>query len=196
MDLAKLLFFVICSMFVATVVAAHSGAPMTANNRDRIIHPDDQRHAAYVRAKTWGELIAAQAQRACTPLSFARAQGDTDPVPLEVVRNGEGCVLVHCFRRPDLTAAVIEPVVAAALAEVFGAPLASMPRNAQGELENVFYRDERAISERTGVPPLLPADSFYVEFPAGVSSLMADAPTLRDRMALNVKKFWSTIGPG
>lgn len=139
----------------------------------------------------WEQRIMNMANVACTPLAFAIAAGDDMPIPLEVVRNNSGCVVIHFFRRPDVKEGQGAPVVRMAMAEVFGAPPESM-RDKDGELGNVFYRDEKKIMVKYNLPrPVLPADSWYVEFPAMYSSILADSEMLRNDLALKVKKWWA-----
>jgi len=139
----------------------------------------------------WRRRILETAQVACTPLVFAIANGDDVPIPLEVVRNDSGCVVIHFFRRPDIAEGQGGPVVRAALAEEFGPPPNSM-RNEIGVLENVFYRDEELIMKTNNLPSrVLPSDSWYVEFPAVYSSILSDSETLKNKLALLTKKWWS-----
>jgi len=155
-------------------------------------------------AKVLQARIQAQAERACTPLYLAKAQGDDMPVPFEVGRNGDRRLVIHFFRRPDLSKQGVEPVVAAVMLDVFGRPVDSMRKDVLDEngrtvnvLGDVFFRDEKKIKESMGLPrQVMPADSWYVEFPDGFSSLLPDSDTLRDRIALSIKQQWVVKGPG
>lgn len=145
------------------------------------------------QSQGWRKKIEACATRACTPLKFARAMGDDMALPMEVVRNDQGQVVVHIFRRPDVPAEKAEPVALAALLEVFGPPTPGM-RDADGQIKGAFYRDETEIMRLEGLTrPVLPTDSWYLEFPAEMSMILPDAEGLRDRLALAVRRLWLAL---
>lgn len=128
--------------------------------------------------------------RACNPLVFSTAMGDDMPLPLEVVRNENGHVVVHIFRRPDIHQERGEAVVAAAILDVFGPPRPSQ-RDKDGGLKECFYRDEEAIRAQSGFKrKLLPADSWYLEFPHDVSMILPGTDMLRDKLVAAIKAAW------
>lgn len=141
----------------------------------------------------WRDKLERCAQRACTALKFSAALGDDMPLPLEIVRNDAGHVVVHIFRRPDVPAEVGERVVAKAMLDVFGPPRPSQ-LDADGQLKDCFYRDEEAIRLAEGLKrKLLPSDSWYTEFPDDVSMILPGTDYLRDKLALAVKTAWTTM---
>lgn len=134
-------------------------------------------------------------QRAVQPLKFAQAIGDDMPLPLEVVRDDQGRIVVHIFRRPDIAVERAEPVVAAAMAAVFGKPTPGM-RGKDGELLNVFYRDEEQIRLQNSFPKkIMPTDSWYAEFPRDVSMILPAPEYLKDKLATEVKERWNRSQP-
>ena len=117
------------------------------------------------------------------------------PIPFEVTRNGEGKVVIHFFRRPDVQIKAGGDVVASALEDVFGRPTPSMFDKTKKQLVDCFYRDEEAIRVELGLKrPMLKADSWYVEFPVDTSAVLPESDYLRDRLAARIKEHWATKG--
>lgn len=144
---------------------------------------------------SWRDKIERCSKRACTPLKFSQAMGDDMPLPLEVVRNDQGRVVVHVFRRPDIAYEKGDAVVAKAIKEVFGPPRPSQIDAKTGELKDCFYRDEEEIRVAAGLKrKVLPTDSWYTEFPEDVSMVLPNTDYLRDKLALAVKNAWSAAG--
>lgn len=130
----------------------------------------------------WRDMIESAARKAAKPLKFCQAMGDDMPLPLEVVRNDARNVVIHIFRRPDIPQERAESVVKKALAEVFGQP---------GDATEMFYRDEKEIARAEGLPhPVLPSDSWYIEFATAMSDVLPDVGYLRDKLSLAVKNAW------
>lgn len=143
---------------------------------------------------SWRDKIEACSRRACQPLKFSQAMGDDMPLPLEVVRNDQGRVVVHVFRRPDVAYEKAEPVVAQAIKDVFGPPRPSQLDPATGELKDCFYRDEEQIRLAAGLKrKVLQSDSWYAEFPEDVSMVLPGTDYLRDKLALAIKTAWSAL---
>jgi hypothetical protein len=135
--------------------------------------------------KEWKSKIEKAAARAATPLRFCIATGDDMPIPLEVIRDERGIVIIHFFRRPDIAPERGEIVVMMALTEVLG----QAPEGAE-----LFYRDEKEIQKMNEWPrPLLEADSWYVEFPLSRSMIMPDNEYLKSSLALAVKKAFLSV---
>lgn len=147
-------------------------------------------------ARTIAERIAAQARRACTPLVFAKEQGDHVAMPFEIGRNGERKVVMHFFRRPDVEKEAGSKVVGLALDAIIGKPLPSMPRDKKtGLLLDVFYRDEKEIQIANSLPRrLLESDSWYIEIPADASSVLPPSDFLRNKFAIQLQDLWSKHG--
>lgn len=142
---------------------------------------------------SWRERLEKCSARACTPLKFSEAAGDDMPLPLEVVRNDAGRVVIHVFRRPDIPEEVGEVVVAKAIFEVFGPPRPSQ-FDADGNLKDCFFRDEEKIRVAEGLKrKVMTSDSWYTEFPEDVSMILPGTDMLRDKLALAVKAAWSAI---
>ena len=118
--------------------------------------------------------------------------GDDMPMPLEVVRNDKGNVVVHVFRRPDVPQEVGEEVVAKAMLSVFGPPHESQRDPKTGELTECFFRDEEQIRIAAGLKrKVLPSDSWYMEFTDDLSMILPGTDMLRDKLAVAVKNAWS-----
>ncbi len=143
---------------------------------------------------SWRERIERCSMRACTPLKFSEATGDDMPMPLEVVRNDGGRVVVHVFRRPDVSEEVGSKVVAKAMLDVFGPPRPSQ-FDKDGMIKDCFFRDEEAIRVTEGLKQkVMRSDSWYMEFPEDISMILPGTDMLRDKLALAVKAAWATKG--
>lgn len=146
-------------------------------------------------SKSWAERLAVQASAACSPLTFSVSGEPNMPVPFEVTRNGDEHVVIHFFRRPQIARSVGEKIVQRALKAWIGGPGNSMPRTETGALKNVFYRDEEEIRKKMDFKyKILEADSWYVEFPLGLSSILPDTETIRNRLVTELKAAWSIEG--
>ncbi len=130
-------------------------------------------------SRHWKSKIEQTATRAAAPLKFAMVTGDDMPLPLEVVRDERGVVIIHIFRRPDISQEKGEMVVAEALTAALGAA---------PEGTELFYRDEKEIQKLNEWPrPLLPTDSWYIEFTPTRSMILPDVEMIRNNLAMAVK---------
>jgi len=119
---------------------------------------------------------------AATPLSFAMATEDTRAMPHDVVRNGEGKIVIHIFRRPDIPEQLGAIVVKAALDRVIGRP---------PEGTDLLYRDEERIMKQEGLPrKVLQTDSWFIELPLVRSMLVPSVDYLRDQLALALQECY------
>lgn len=144
---------------------------------------------------SWQDKLEKCAMTAKKPVAMCNLTGDDMPMPLEVGRH-EGRVVIHVFRRPDISYERGSKVVAMAIKDVFGPPHQSQmgydEDTGESFIKDCFFRDEEEIRKIGGFKrKVLESDSWYCEFPAQLSSIMPDADYLAKKLALSIKTSWS-----
>jgi hypothetical protein len=120
---------------------------------------------------------------AAIPLSHAKAYDDNLPMPCDVVKNGDGKIIVHVFRRPDVDPEFGLTVVQKALERILGG------RPPEGS--ELLYRDEDEIMKHEGLSrKVLPTDSWYIELPYITSMLIPSVDYMRDQFAVALKDIF------
>jgi hypothetical protein len=122
---------------------------------------------------------------AAIPASSALANDDNLAMPHDVVGRGDGKIIIHVFRRPDINFDLGEKVVQTALTRIFGkAP----------EGVDLLYRDEDEIMRVEGLPrKVLPTDSWYIELPYITSMLIPSITHIRDRLAIELQNAYLAL---
>lgn len=121
--------------------------------------------------------------RAATPLKFSLATDDTIAMPHEVIRRGDGVIVIHVFRRPDVPQELGERVVQKALTSLLGG------RPPEGT--DLLYRDEEEIKRREGLPrKVMESDSWYIELPRITSLILPDTDYLRNKLVILLQEIY------
>lgn len=134
----------------------------------------------------WKDRLTKASTEALKPITLFGVDGGDTPMPFEVGRVS-GKVTMHFFRRPGVSEEAGQRIVVAALTEVFGAPTQETMKENQ-----MFYRDEEAIRQQEGLPrKLYETDSWFVELPTALSSILPPADNLKLKLLAAIKTAWA-----
>jgi hypothetical protein len=124
--------------------------------------------------------------KAALPLSHALAYDKELPMPCDVVKNHEGKIVIHIFRRPDVDQEFGMLVVQTSLERILGGK--------PPEGTELLYRDEEEIKKREGLTrKVLETDSWFIELPFVTSMLMPGVDYLRDQLARTLRDVFLAL---